>query len=285
MAEFVLRQRDVMAGRIRTHYSECGDNGPAVVLCHGGGPGSSGEAGFAHAMQALAPKFQVFAPDSVGGFGETDPYFPASEGVQSRADQLEAFMDTLCIERAIVGGNSQGAWVAAKYALEHPDRVDKLVLIASNTIAGAMGMEIPMTAGMKAIRAYNGSEESMRAFLQTLVWNKSLITDELVKVRNDCANRPGAEAARQVFQQGQQRLTKDANLRLKYDMRDTLPKLTIPAIFIWGEDDGFAPVELGRQLEKMLPKIKFHYVANAGHQVQNDQPAIVSKLITDFLGA
>ena len=152
-------------------------------------------------------------------------------------------------------------------------------------MAAALARPVKQASPMQAIRAYNGSEESMRAFLQTLLWNKSLITDELVKVRNDCANRPGAEAARQVFQQGQQRLTKDANLRLKYDMRDTLPKLTIPAIFIWGEDDGFAPVELGRQLEKMLPKIKFHYVANAGHQVQNDQPAIVSKLITDFLGA
>lgn len=284
MADTILRQRNVMAGRIRTHYSECGDNGPTVVLCHGGGPGSSGEAGFAQLMQALAPKFQVYGPDSVGGFGETDPYYPASEGVQSRADQLEAFMDTLCIEKAIVGGNSQGAWVAAKYALEHPDRVDKLVLIASNTIAGAMGMEVPMTAGMKAIRAYNGSEETMRAFLETVVYNKSLVTNELVKARNACANRPGAEQARKIFAEGQQRLTKDPNLKLKYDMRDTLPKLTIPTIFIWGEDDGFAPVELGRQLEKMLPKMKFHYVAKAGHQVQNDQPAIVSKLITDFLG-
>ena len=285
MADSVLRTRTVMAGRIRTRYSECGNNGPVVVLCHGGGPGSSGEAGFGQLMPALATQFQVYALDSVGGFGETDPYYPASEGVQSRVDQLEAFMDTLCIEKAVVGGNSQGAWVAAKYALEHPDRVQKLVLIASNTIAGAMGMEIPMSAGMKAIRAYNGSEESMRAFLQTIVWNKNLITDELVKLRNDCANRPGAEQARKVFQEGQQRLTKDANLRLKYDMRDTLPKLTIPAICIWGEDDGFAPVELGRQLEKMLPSVKFHYVAKAGHQVQNDQPAIVTKLMMDFLGA
>ena len=107
----------------------------------------------------------------------------------------------------------------------------------------------------------------MRAFLQTIVWNKNLITDELVKLRNDCANRPGAEEARKLFQEGQQRLTKDPNLRLKYDMRDTLPKLTIPAICIWGEDDGFAPVNLGRQLETMLPKVKFHYVAKAGHQV------------------
>src|SRR5262245_5295921 len=285
MADAILRSRTVMAGRIRTRYSEFGNNGPAVVLCPGGGPGSSGEAGFGQLMPTLATKFQIYAPDSVGGFGETDPYYPASEGIQSRVDQLEAFMDTLCIDNAAVGGNSQGAWVAAKYALEHPDRVDKLVLIASNTIAGAMGLETPMTAGMKAIRAYNGTEASMRAFLQTIVWNKSLITDELVRLRNDCANRPGAEEARRVFQEGQQRFTKDPNLRLKYDMRNTLPKLTIPAICIWGEDDQFAPVELGRQLEKMLPNIKFHYVAKAGHQVQNDQPTIVSKLMMDFLGA
>jgi pimeloyl-ACP methyl ester carboxylesterase len=285
MADTTLRSRDVMAGRIRTHYTECGDNGPSVVLCHGGGPGSSGEAGFGQLMPTLATKFRVYAPDSVGGFGETDPYYPASEGVQSRVDQLEAFMDTLCIEKAVVGGNSQGAWVAAKYALEHPDRVDKLVLIASNTIAGAMGMEIPMTEGMRAIRAYNGTTESMRAFLQTIVWNKNLITDELVKLRNECANRPGAEQARKIFQEGQQRLTRDPNLRLKYDMRDTLPKLTIPTIFIWGEDDSFAPVELGRQLEKMLPNVKFHYVVKAGHQVQNDQPQLVSNLIIDFLAA
>ena len=115
------RSRNVMTGRFRTHYTECGGNGPALVLCHGGGPGSSGEAGFAQLMPTLAAKFQVYALDSVGGFGETDPNYPASEGVQSRVDQLEAFMDTLCIERAVVGGNSQGAWVAAKYALQHPD--------------------------------------------------------------------------------------------------------------------------------------------------------------------
>ena len=71
-------------------------------------------------------------------------------------------------------------------------------------------------------------------------------------------------------------------MRLKYDMTYALPKLTIPTMFIWGEDDKFAPVELGRQLEKLLPNIKFHYVANAGHQVQNDQPELVGKLMMDF---
>jgi pimeloyl-ACP methyl ester carboxylesterase len=205
VADTNLRSRNVMTGRYRTHYTEFGTNGPALVLCHGGGPGSSGEAGFGRLMPALGAKLQVYALDSVGGFGETDPFYPAVEGVQSRVDQLEDFMDTLCIEKAFLGGNSQGAWVAAKYALEHPDRVEKLVLIASNTIAGAMGLESPVTEGMRAIRAYDGTEESMRVFLKTIVWNRNLITDELVRARNECANRPGAETARKVFQEGQQR--------------------------------------------------------------------------------
>jgi len=285
MADSLLRSSYVMAGRIKTHYSEIGHNGPPVVLCHGGGAGSSGEAGFAALMRELGKKFRVYALDSVGGYGNTDPYFPSTEGVQTRVDQLEAFMDTLCLDQICLSGNSQGAWVAAKYALQHPDRVKKLLLVASATISTAMGLKSPESEGMRVLRAYDGTQESMRRMLEVLVFNKSIVTDELVKLRNDAANRPGAEESRRVFQEGMQKLTRDPNMRLKFDMTYTLPKLTIPTMFIWGEQDNFAPVELGHQLEKLLPNFKFQYVPNAGHQVQNDQPEQVSKLMTDFFSS
>jgi len=271
-----------MAGRILTHYVEAGDNGPAVVLCHGGGAGSSGEAGFGRIMPALAQHFQVYAPDSVGGYGLTDPYFKASEGVQSRVDQLEAFIDTLCLDQVCLAGNSQGAYVVAKYALEHPDRVNKLFLVASATIAAAMGVKPPDSEGMRVLRAYDGSREAMRRLLEVIVWDKSQITDELVDLRNNAANRPGAREAREVFEQGQRRLTQDPNLKLKFDMTHMLPKLQLPTKFIWGENDNFAPPELGQQLQKVLPNIPFKYIGNAGHQVQNDQPQQVGQLMVDF---
>lgn len=69
MAESPLRSRYTMAGAVRTHYSESGHNGPPVVLLHGGGAGSSGEAGFGRVMPLLGEKFQVYAPDGVGGYG------------------------------------------------------------------------------------------------------------------------------------------------------------------------------------------------------------------------
>ncbi|HLQ34238.1 MAG TPA: alpha/beta hydrolase, partial [Chloroflexota bacterium] len=169
-----------------------------------------------------------------------------------------------------------------KYALEHPDRVNKLFLVASATIAAAMGVKPPDSEGMRVLRAYDGSREAMRRLLEVIVWDKSQITDELVDLRNNAANRPGAREAREVFEQGQRRLTQDPNLKLKFDMTHMLPKLQLPTKFIWGENDNFAPPELGQQLQKVLPNIPFKYIGNAGHQVQNDQPQQVGQLMVDF---
>jgi pimeloyl-ACP methyl ester carboxylesterase len=60
-----ISSRFVMAGHVRTHYSEAGENGPPVVLLHGGGAGSPGEAGFGRVMPALASRYTVYALDSV----------------------------------------------------------------------------------------------------------------------------------------------------------------------------------------------------------------------------
>jgi pimeloyl-ACP methyl ester carboxylesterase len=282
MSESELRSRYVMARGVRTHYTEAGHNGPAVVLCHGGGAGSSGEAGFGRLMPALGRHFQVLALDAVGGYGETDPYFPATYGVQSRVDHLAWFIDALCLDQVCLAGNSQGAWVVAKYAIEHPDRVRKLFLVASSTIASALGIQGEETEGMRALRAYDGTREAMRRLLEALLYDKSVITDDLVDMRNAAANRPGAREAGRAFQEGTVRYTRDPNMKLSFEMTHTLPRLTIPAMFIWGQDDRFAPAELGRKMEKLLPNIPFTYVPKGGHQVQNDQPEVVAKLMIDF---
>ncbi|HEY3116578.1 MAG TPA: alpha/beta hydrolase [Chloroflexota bacterium] len=282
MAAGGIRSRYVMAGPVRTHYSEVGDNGPAVVLCHGGGAGSSGEAGFGPLLPLLAEHFTVYAIDSVGGYGDTDPYFPCVRGVQSRVEQIEDFVDALCLDQICIAGNSQGAWVAAKYALGHPDRVSKLFLVASATIAQAMGIQTPETEGMRALRDYDGTRESMRRVLEALIWHQEIITDRLIDIRNEAANRPGAAEARRAFQEGMNKFTRDPDLRLNFEMKHSLPRLTIPTAFAWGEEDRFAPATLGRELEKMLPNIPFHFIPEGGHQVQNDQPQAVARLMIEL---
>src|ERR1700730_6205459 len=117
-----------MAGGVKTHYTEAGNDGPVIVALHGGGAGASGAAGMGKLMRLLADRYRIIGLDSIGGFGLTDPQAPSPYGLQSRVDHLEAFAYALGLERFTTLGNSQGAWVAARYAILHPDLTDRLIL-------------------------------------------------------------------------------------------------------------------------------------------------------------
>jgi pimeloyl-ACP methyl ester carboxylesterase len=272
-----------MAGGVKTHYWEAGEDGPPLVALHGGGAGTSGGAGMGLLLPLLADRFRVIAIDSIGGFGFTDVNATAPYGVQSRVDHMEAVVDALCLENFPVIGNSQGAWVAARYAMLHPDRVPKMALIASATIGAAMGIPEEFTPAFKLLAGYDFTREEMVKLMEALVYDRSRVTDELVDLRFASASRPGAREALAAFAAGGRYLTTDV-MRASFDMRETLPAITkhIPTIFFWGEQDAFAPVKLGRQLEALLPDVKFYYVDKAGHQVQTDRAEYVAGVLREF---
>ena len=271
----------VLANGVRTHYWESGDEGPPVVLIHGGGAGISGEIGYHHMLEGLAPWFRLYAPDQISyGYTDRRPHAWPVLGQQSLVDHVADFIDALCLDEVILAGNSQGAYVAAKYAIEHPERVRKLFLIASGTIYQAMGGQ-----GQRAEREaheYDGTEEAMRRHLKFTTYDMSRVTDELVKARHDIAGLPGSEEAKRAFDEGNARRRSDPNLQLRFSMRDTLPHLQTPAMFVWGNEDRFAPVEWGHELKGMLPSIPFHFIDRSGHQCQNDRPDLVNELAGDF---
>lgn len=280
-----IRSRYVMAGGVRTHYSESGGDGETIVALHGGGAGSSGLAGAGSLMEALPDTLRTIALDSVGGFGLTDPKVPYEYGLQSRVDHLEAFLDALCIDRVTLVGNSQGAWAAVKYALLHPERVQRLILIGSATIATALGVPEEHSPGLQVLRGYDGTREGMKTLLEMLAFNHDKITDELIDIRYETARRPGVMEAYKAAVQSNRKLQTDELLRFQFDLRDSLPLLTtkIPTIFIWGNDDKFALPSVGKQVQERLPNVPFFWVDQAGHQVQTDQPEQTAKIIRDFL--
>jgi pimeloyl-ACP methyl ester carboxylesterase len=285
MANSAIRSRWVKANGVNTHYSESGNEGPVLVALHGGGAGSSGVAGMGAAMERLADDCWTLAPDSVGGFGLTDAYAPTPYGLHSRVTHAADFVDALCLPKFTILGNSQGAWTAAQYAILHPERVEKVILVSSLTIAGALNVKQKPTDAMKALNDYDGTREGMKRLLQALIIDPSRITDKLIDERQAAATRPGALESFRGLGKSIAMMRDDPLLSLQNDMTKTLPALTkkIPTIFLWGESDPFALPETGRQIEKMLPDAKFHWVPNAGHQVQTDQPDISAKIIREFL--
>lgn len=285
MANSALRSRWVMANGVKTHYTESGGDGKVLVALHGGGAGSSGVAGMGLVMERLADEFRVIAPDSIGGFGLTDPYAPAPYGLNSRAQHTADVIDALCLDKITILGNSQGAYTAAQYALTHPDRVEKIILVSTLTIAQAFDIQQAPNAAMKALGGYDGTREAMRRLLEALIIDPSRITDKLIDERQAAATRPGALEAFKAFGASIARMRDNPVYALQVNMKHTLPILTqhIPSIFLWGDSDPFAIPETGRQLEKMLPDVKFHWVKGAGHQVQTDQPDESARIIREFL--
>jgi pimeloyl-ACP methyl ester carboxylesterase len=288
MADGALRSRWVKVNGVKTHYMEAGDNGPVIVMLHGGGHGSSGHSGMGALMLALQSDFRIVAPDSIGGYGETDVSAATPHGMLNRVDHTREFVDALCLDRFTILGNSQGAFAAARYAMENPERVEKLILVASLTIAQSMGLEQAPTAAMKALMGYDGTPAAMRLMLEGLVVDRSKITDELIARRQASATRPGAMEAMDRYLKATGGLNKHPVLSMHMNLRESLPRLTkvLPTAFFWGDDDPFALAETGHKLEPLLPDVKFHWIANAGHQVQTDKPDEMAMLIRQFvLGA
>jgi pimeloyl-ACP methyl ester carboxylesterase len=280
-----IRSRYAMANGVKTHYWESGNAGPVIVGLHGGGAGSSGMAGMGPILERLGDAYRVIAPDSIGGFGLTDPYAKSPLGLISRVHHTADFIDALCLDKMTLIGNSQGAWTAAQYAILNPERVEKLVLISSLTIATSLGIKQRPTDAGRALQEYDGSREGMVRILQALIIDPKRITDKLIDDRQAAATRPGALESFRSFGKNNAKLRENPIYALQNDMTKSLPTLTknIPTIFIWGDSDTFALPETGREIEKRLPDAKFHWVPKAGHQVQTDDPDETAKIVRAFL--
>jgi pimeloyl-ACP methyl ester carboxylesterase len=265
---------------VKTHYVVAGEGDP-LVLIHGAGPGASGASGWANAIPALAQHFRVYAIDMIG-FGYTDK--PLVEyAFQTYVEHVAGFVDALNLGAVRLIGNSQGAYVAMKYTLDNPGRVNKIALISTGTLAKAMGI----SDGGKAARLprFDGSKETLRAFIELIINDPAKITDELIESRFAAASLPGHIEMFDSIERYRKLMAEDSSFRQLYDVRARLPELKTPWCIIWGGADRTAPLDpLGNGMRALLPQVPFHVVEGSGHQVQNDKPEECNRILLDFFG-
>lgn len=262
---------------VKTHYVTAGQGEPLIMI-HGGGPGASGATGWANTIPALAKHFKVYAIDLIGN-GESD--IPAMEySLLTLVEHVAGFIDCLKLQNVRIMGNSQGAYVAIKYALDHPGRVKSAGLISTGNLASACGIE-KGKAGADLPR-FDGTKESLEKFLHVIVNDPAKITAELLDARFAIASRPGHKEMLQSIQRYRKLSLENASMHQAWFVRERIKELKIPFNFIWGEVDKSAPLDpQGLGLKELLPHIPFHIVKGSGHQVQNDKPEECNKLLLD----
>jgi 4,5:9,10-diseco-3-hydroxy-5,9,17-trioxoandrosta-1(10),2-diene-4-oate hydrolase len=261
------------------HYYEAGDGEP-VVLLHGGGPGASGWSNFGRNLPVFAERFRTLVVDQPGYGGSDKPEITGQYFTFS-ADALLKLLDELGIERAHLVGNSLGGGTAVRFALRYPDRAGRLVLMAP----GGLGLNVfspDPTEGVKRLYQFAAppgpSKEKLAAFLRTLVYDQSLVTDELVEERYASASDP--ESLRAMASMGAS-FASDPEEGMLYREAHRLRQRVL---LIWGREDRVNPLDGALVALKVMPRAQLHVFGRCGHWAQLEKFAEFNRLAMDFLG-
>jgi pimeloyl-ACP methyl ester carboxylesterase len=242
---------------------EAGDRttsgGGAVLLLHGGG-GPRTVAGLAG---TLAEHTYVITPIHPGFDGTPRPdWF-------DRMDDLAVayldLLDVLDLGPVLVVGSSIGGWIAAEMALRDTrQRISGLVLL------NAVGIEGDGPDQVVDTRALSPVELGALAFHNPALRPDPSSLSPEQRAATAANQRTLATYAGDLF-------THDPKLRRR------LHRVTVPALVVWGEQDGVAPVGYGRTYAEAFPDSRFVPVPEAGHFPHIEQPARTMAAIDEFI--
>ena len=258
-------------GTLRIHYLHAGAGKP-LILIHGGGMWLYS---FRHNIPALCGAFSVYALDMPGyGFSSMHGNH-ASMKIDTMRGALWAFMDGLGIERASILGHSWGGGWALDFALAHPQRVDRIVLIDSggldaNDVPEWEILKLPfigrfllglLTPGMIRRRLE-------RSFFRTGCVDDAMVREVRLPFRLPANRRAQANVAR--------------GLSWK-ETEQGLGEITHPVLLIWGDHDKYLDVSLSGRFKARIRDIQVEIIEDCGHSAHEEQPETVNRLVSEFL--
>jgi 4,5:9,10-diseco-3-hydroxy-5,9,17-trioxoandrosta-1(10),2-diene-4-oate hydrolase len=265
---------------VRLHYEQAG-SGPVVVMLHGGGPGASGMSNFARNLPVFAEHFRTIVVDQPG-FGKSDKPPVKGNYFSFAAAAVAELLQELGIERASLVGNSLGGGTAVRFALNYPERTDRLVLMGPGGLSLNVFAPDP-TEGVKRLAEFAAppgpSREKMEAFIRIMVFDQRLVTDELIDERFAAASDPEQMAAMasmgasffdpECFEDGM--LWREAH------------RLRNQVLLIWGREDRVNPLDGALVALKLIRRARLHVFGGCGHWAQLEKFDEFNQLVISFL--
>lgn len=282
----VARTASVTVGGVESalRYYEAGVGGDLggglpLVMLHGGGPGASAWSNFGPALPGFAEDFRTILVDQPG-FGGSDRPDVVGNYYRHAAAHVVALMDGLGIDRFHLLGNSLGGGTAMRLALEHPDRVGRLVLMGPGGLSLNVFHADP-TEGVQRLMDFGAdpTREALRAFISTMVVDQSLVSDELVEERFTDATAPGAQdAMRQMGMTFWAPDTAEDGMLWREAHR-----LRHRTLLTWGREDRVNPLDGAMVALKLIRRAELHVFPQCGHWAQIEAAQEFREVCTAFL--
>jgi 2-hydroxy-6-oxonona-2,4-dienedioate hydrolase len=262
------------AAGCRTRYLRAGTaDQPPLILLHG--TGGHAEC-YARNLLPHAEYFNTYAIDMVGHGYSDKPARPYEVDVY--VEHLREVLDTLGFARARISGESLGGWVAARFALKYPARVERLVL---NTTGGATFnpevMQRIKTLTMAAV--VDPSWDTVKARLEWLMADPATVTEDLIACRQAIYRAPGLrEAMPHIL------CLQEPDVRRRNNLSDDEWRaIEAPTLVLWTDKDPTAAVEVGERLASLIPRAEFVLMKGCGHWPQFEDPDTFNAIHLRFL--
>ncbi|HIK12901.1 MAG TPA: alpha/beta fold hydrolase [Oscillatoriaceae cyanobacterium M33_DOE_052] len=271
-------------------YQTLGDIGPNVVLVHGFG------ASWGHwrkNIPTLAATCRVYAIDLLGFGGSAKPT-PGPEiayTFDTWAAQIADFCQEVVGGPAVLVGNSIGCVAIMQVAVTYPNLVLGLASLNCSlrllherkrsqipwyrSIGADIAQKVLNVKAISRIFFHQlATPATVRKILLQAYHRQEAVTDELIEI----ILKPAADAgALDVFVA----FTSYSRGPLPEDL---LPLITCPTIMLWGEEDPWEPLALGRQLGEFATVQKFIALPGVGHCPQDEAPELVNPILQDWIG-
>ena len=262
------------AGGIRTRYIQSGDpSKPLVLALHG--VGGHAEA-YSRNFGPHGEHFWFVAIDMLG-HGWTDQ--PAIDyQVKDYAEHVLAVLKALGRSSAMFTGESLGGWVATYLAVHHPEAVERLVLNTS----GGWTAHPEVMARLKKLSneaASDPSWERIKARLEFLMCDKSMVSDDLIETRRAIYAQPGFAATMERIMCLQDLEIRRPNMITEEQYRS----IKAPSLVVWTSHDPTATPEEGKQISEMIPGAQYVVMNECGHWPQFEDADEFNRLHINFL--
>jgi 2-hydroxymuconate-semialdehyde hydrolase len=249
-----------------------GGTGPAVLLLHGSGPGTTGSGAWAATIEALGASWHFVAPDQAG-FGRTPLPTGSRGGLRSWTEQAAGLMDALGLTPYAVVGHSMGGAVAMALAAARPEAITGVVAVATMGAPGA-----PLSPELEAVWAALPGSIGARDMLSRLVLDQALVTESAVEARA-AAMLAGQPAFESLFPPPRARWVDDLTLPAS-----TLARVRAPVLMVHGAEDRITPLRTSAlPLLEHLPDVRLHVLGRCGHVPPVEHPDEFRRLLSDFL--
>ena len=254
----------IEAGSVSLFFEDAGSGGTPVLLLHElGGSSESWRA----AIPLLAAERRVIAADLRGAGRSEKP--PGAFALAQAADDLDALLPALKIDRVDVIGAALGSLVGALLAIRHPDRVGRLMMCAvAPDMAGPTRAYLVERAGKVRVTGMRGVADASLANS----FPESRAAERAAYRGIYLGNDPAAYAELSL-----------ALARLEITP-DDWGAIRAPTLVASGAHDFLWPPPTGRQVAALIPGARFAVIEDAGHFPHLQAPHSLARLARDFLG-